>query len=65
VKKAMKTYLSTVRTPSYSLVHDAARPFAVVEVSKETGLPTHVLSRHETSRGAAIACGKAIKRSEG
>jgi hypothetical protein len=61
----MKTYLSTVRTPSSNLVHDAARPYAVVEVSKETGKITHVRSRHETSRGAAVACGKAIKRSEG
>ena len=59
----MKTYLSTIRTVGnpFGLPSDASRPFAVIEVSKETGLPTHVLSRHETDRGAKIACGKRIK----
>lgn len=60
--RQIKTYLSVVTTPSYGLVHDAARPYAVVEVSKETGKITHVVNRYETHRGAAVACGKGNKR---
>lgn len=60
--RQLKTYFSVVTTPSYGLVHDAARPYAVVEVSKETGKITHVVNRYETHRRAALACGKGNKR---
>lgn len=60
----MKTFLRTIKTTGnpFGLPNDAARPYAVVEISKVTGLPTHVLSRYETERGAKTACTKSSKR---
>ncbi len=58
----MTTYLAVVRTDVdfRNLMHDAARPYAVVECDKISGRVTHVVSRHATYRGAAIACGKRV-----
>lgn len=45
---------------SWSVMHDAARPHAVVEFHRRGHL-SQVISRHATRRGADLACGKLLR----
>ncbi len=58
------TYLAVVNTSGRGahLMHDAARPWAVVNVNTATKHINFVMARYTTKRGAAIACGKANAR---
>ncbi len=49
-------------SPEWLIMHDAARPYAVVSLSASYGTIHKVFSRPSTMRGASISAGKCEAR---
>jgi hypothetical protein len=47
-------------SPCHAVMHDASRPWAVVNCEHGSGRVLSVFSRHETKKGACISAGKRV-----